>query len=277
LLPSLDAGRPVLSTARLLDFRNPRPCEVEGCDWPGHPDHGQPHPLWIPFTDWRQFLDSDLRDADILLDEVAGVASSRESGSLPFQVARELQKMRKRGITLSYTGPTFQRVEKIVRECTKLLTHCEGRFPVRVADASGIKAWRQNRMCVWRSYDAQEFEKFTSRERQEGSKRGGSVRIVERQSFWLPGSDVVRAYDTHDQVLSLGWANEAGVCLECGGRRTIPRCSCGPASSSPAERDHSHGEGPAPAGEPGEGSRPLRFVRGSGSRVSVPDAGSVQA
>jgi hypothetical protein len=34
------------------------------------------------------------------------------------------------------------------------------------------------------------------------------------------------AYETLDPVLSLGWANEAGMCMNCGGRRSIPKCAC---------------------------------------------------
>lgn len=222
LLPSLDAGRPVLSTARLLDFRDPRPCTELDCEWPGHPEHGQAHPCWVPFTDWRQLL--EFRDGDVLLDEVAGVASSRESGSLPFQVARDLQQLRKRAVTLSFTAPAFARTEKIVRECAQLLTHCTGLLSVKVSDDQAVTAWRRNRLLRWKSYDAAELEKFTGRDVTDDSKN--RLRPLATQLFRIEGSDVAHAYDSHDVVLSLGWANESGICLGCGGRRSAPRCSC---------------------------------------------------
>ena len=72
-LPSLEAGRPVLSTVRLLDYKNPRQCDDPTCTFPGHPNHQAAHPLYIPFKDYQQLLDA--RDCDVLMDEVTGVAS----------------------------------------------------------------------------------------------------------------------------------------------------------------------------------------------------------
>lgn len=227
LMPSLQAGRPVLSTARLLDFEHPRPCEDEACQWPGHPRHPAAHPAWVPFTDWRQLL--EFEHGDVLLDEVAGVASSRAGGSLPFQVARELQKLRKRDVTLSYTGPSFQRCELIIRECTLLLTHCSGRLARRLRAADGsARAWVEHRAVKWQTYDAQEFERFTSSD--AAQLEGARKRVIRRkysQFFRLASHPVLDAYDTHDAVLSLGWANDSGMCMECGGRRSVPRCDCG--------------------------------------------------
>jgi hypothetical protein len=226
LLPSLELGRPVLSTARILDYGNPRDCEDEGCVWPGHPEHGAAHPLWVPFLGWEQFL--SFEDGDIFMDEVAGVASSRESGALPFQVARELQKLRKRGVALSYTAPAFGRTDKIVRECTQLLTHCQGAMAVQRSDAVKGTVWRDRRFFTWKSYDAQEFDAFTSAKARATEGEGDRPRIkplfVDR--FWRPGSPAESAYDSYDAVLSLGWANDAGYCMTCGGRRRIPQCKC---------------------------------------------------
>lgn len=233
LLPDLDAGRPVLSTARLLDWRNPRPCEESDCRWPGHPEHGQAHPAWVPFTEWRQLIGGAghpvFRDGAVLLDEVAGVASSRESGSLPFQVARDLQQLRKRHVSLSYTAPSFARTEKIIRECTRLITHARGSFAVSSDDEATDTTWKRNRMSRWRSYDGESFDTFNNAaitdERQ--SRQSQRPRALASQFFWIPGSEPAMAYGTDDDVLSLGWSNESGMCLECGGRRSVPRCSCG--------------------------------------------------
>ena len=138
-LPSLESGRPVLSTVRLLDYGNPRECE--GCndeshlrpvfgpvilrdetyvelerlatergvspsdvpewDVPTHDRNGFPirdvvdwvthraaHPLYVPFTDWEQLLNA--KSCDILMDEVTGVGSSRESHAMPAPVANML-------------------------------------------------------------------------------------------------------------------------------------------------------------------------------------------
>lgn len=233
LLPSLEAGRPVLSTARLLDYRNPRPCTDEGCLWPGHPEHGQAHPGWVPFVDWSQLL--TFTDGEVFMDEIAGVASSRETGALPFQVARELQKLRKRNVALSYTAPAWSRADKIVRECTQLLTLCQGRMAV-TRDGDHESLWRERRLFVFRSYDAQEFEAFTGAKAQQTDVDGKrKIRALTVSRFWRPGSPVERAYDTYDAVLSLGWANDSGLCMTCGGKRMVPRCNC-----AESHREESH-------------------------------------
>jgi hypothetical protein len=231
LLPDLDAGKPVLSTARLLDFRNPRECEDSSCQWPGHPEHGAAHPAWVPMTDWRQLIGGEghpvFRDGAVLLDEVAGVASSRESGTLPFQVARDLQQLRKRKVSLSFTAPSFARTEKIIRECTRLIVHARGSLPVRVDTGVTDVSWRRNRLTRWRAYDGEAFDSFTNASVSQ-EKQSTRPQPISAQWFWIPGSDAAAAYDSADDVLSLGWANESGMCLSCGGKRTISRCNCGP-------------------------------------------------
>lgn len=254
LLPDLDAGRPVLSTARLLDWRNPRPCEETACDWPGHPEHGQAHPAWLPFTEWHQLIGGGgypvFRDGSVLLDEVAGVASSRESGSLPFQVARDLQQLRKRRVSLSYTAPSFSRTEKIIRECTRAIVHAKGTLSVRSDDEATDTAWRRNRLTRWRTYDGEAFDAFSNAAITDDRDHRQSMRpkAVHAEFFWIPGSPPAQAFDTFDQVLSLGWANESGMCLECGGRRSVPRCSCGSAGRAGEAADSAVGA-PAPSGD----------------------------
>jgi len=270
LMPSLDAGRPVLSTARLLDWRNPRDCDDESCTWPGHPDHGAAHPAWVPFQEWQQLIGGSghkpFRDGDVFLDEVAASASSRSSGSLPFQVERDLQQLRKRNVTLTYTAPALARTEKIIRECSVLFTMCHGAFPVTRRDDVEVSAWKQNRLLRWESFDAVELEKFTMREANDRDANGRrKIRPVVRQWFRLAGCDVLRAYDTMEAVEGVGgWASESGMCLSCGGRRSVPRCSCA------ATDEHVHDAAPAAP----EGARTPRRVR---AVVSVPDPAASSA
>ena len=49
-MPDLDAGLPCLSTVRLLDFRNPRPCDDPNCKDLEHVrGHQAVHPLYGSF------------------------------------------------------------------------------------------------------------------------------------------------------------------------------------------------------------------------------------
>lgn len=246
-IPSLMAGRPVLSTVRLLDFERPRECE--GCDEDGHqievfepmqpPEgmtvadwiratepgerrrfvghrvHGAAHPLYVPFTDWQQFL--DFRGGDILMDEVTGVGSSRESHSMPAPVANNLTQMRRADVVIRWTSPAWARADKIIRECSQAVTYCTGHLPKRTGNLD--RAWRQRRMYRWKTFDATVFEDFTAGKREQLDTLLGDW-------HWGPKSGVFDAYDTFDSVSSIGTVTEGGTCYRCGGRRRAPECSC---------------------------------------------------
>lgn len=217
LVPVLDAGQmPVLSTVRLLDFRNPRPCDDPYCQGEGHPDHAAAHPSWRALVDARQMVDA--HDCVIFLDEVTGVASSREGSKLPVQLANLLVQCRRRNIELVWTAPNWARADRIVREVTQCVTACRGFWPrTRMADG---KAWSENRLFMWKSYDARDMDQWSEEKRKK--IRAHHVQW-HRRSRHLAQS----AYDTFAGVASFGWASDAGMCMSCAGRRTVPICKCG--------------------------------------------------
>lgn len=236
-LPSLEAGRTVLSTVRLLDYNNPRPCE--GCDAPGHAlGHQQAHPLWVPFTDWGQLLD-DADHWDVLMDEVTGVASSRESQGMPAPVANRLVQLRRKDVIVRWSAPSWARADKIIRECSQAVTHTTGYLPVRAESEDGTdRMWRNRRMFKGKTYDADLFEDFSVGKREQLS-------ALTVDWHWGPSSPVFDAYDTLDAVLSIGTVTDSGRCYRCGGRRRVPNCSC---PDSHAHDDEDRGEpGGAPA------------------------------
>lgn len=227
-MPTLDRGRTVLSTVRLLDWRRPRPCDDVWCTLPGHgiddegqalvPDHMAAHPAWVPLTEWHQLLDAE--HCDVLMDEVTGVASSRESAGMPAAVANLLVQLRRRDVVLRWTAPSWSRADKIIRETSQAVTACLGYFPVPDVDGSGQeRLWRRRRLFRWRTFDAAEFEEWTV-------GKAEALRPWAREWWWGPGSDAFRAYDTLDSVLAIGHVLETGRCATCGGRRSLPACSC---------------------------------------------------
>jgi len=217
-LPTLAAGRPVLSTVRLLDYDNPRDCE--GCDLPGHAaGHLQAHPGWVPFTEWTQLM--EFTYGDVIMDEVTGVASSRESHSMPTMVANQLVQLRRRDVVLRWTAPSWARADKIIRECSQAVTYCRGRLPVKVKTGADEddRQWRARRLFIWKTYDASDFEDFTSGKREALASQTSDM-------FWGPNSPAFAAYDTYDAVMSIGTVTDSGRCADCGGRRSAPQCSC---------------------------------------------------
>lgn len=221
-LPTLAAGRRVLSTVRLLDWENPRECE--GCDQaeyhligPGLPRHMQAHPLWDPFTDWEQLLEAER--CDVLMDEVTGVASSRESHSMPAPVANKLVQLRRADVVVRWSAPSWARADKIIRECSQAVTYAQGYLPKLTTDEEGDRLWRNRRLFRWKTYDAADFEEFTVGKREQ-------LRSITHDWHWGPSSPVFSAYDTFDAVLSIGTVTDSGRCYRCGGRRRVPQCSC---------------------------------------------------
>lgn len=191
---SLDAGRPVLSTVRLL-----------GSD-------GQAHPLWIPMTGWDTLLDAE--HCDVLMDEVSGVASARASMSLPGPVEVLLQQLRKRDIKLRWTAPSWQRADRVIRECTQAVVLCYSMF----RSAAVGQHWRTTRLLKARLVDARDLDDLT-----DGVKQRAPALHVD----WVRVSryHAKSRYDTLEQVMSLPTV-EGGRCARCGGRRRIPTCTC---------------------------------------------------
>lgn len=224
-LPSLDSGRSVLSTVRLLDFRNPQACNgfqgrhgqtrCEICATPDAPAHMQAHPSWVPFREWEQLLAAE--HCDVLMDEVAGVASSRESQSMPSAVVLALQQCRRADLVIRWSAPAWARADKIIRETSQAVTFAVGHLAVEHTD--GDRLWRNRRLFQWRTYDANAFEDFTVGKRQQ-------LKPLLHDLHWGPSSPAFRGYDTLDTVLSIGTVTESGRCYRCGGSRRAPACSC---------------------------------------------------
>lgn len=235
-LPTLAAGRPVVSTVRILD-----------------PATGEPHKLWVPLKDYRTLLQVEF--CDVILDEVTGVASSRESSGMPAVVANHLVQLRRRDIAMRWTAPSWKRADTIIRECSQGVTLCMGFAPQKIAadptthdgphdrrqgpllagdhvpsdtwacliegehEHQDDRLWSSKRLFYWRTYDAAAFDEWTAYRKEK-------VRPVARQLHWRPGHVAARSYDTFDAVLSLGAVTEAGLCMECDGHRQKKACQC---------------------------------------------------
>jgi len=272
-LPSLDAGRTVLSTVRLLDFRNPRPCDDPACTSPNHAEHMAAHPGWVPWTSWTQLL--EVEHADVLADEVTGVASSRESQSMPSVIANALVQLRRRDVVLRWTAPSWSRADLIIRECSQAATLCTGFLPVRVQsdDDDEDRMWRHRRLFRWLTYDASLLDELSAGKRDNLSRWCFDL-------HWGPGSPAFDAFDTFDSVSTIGHVTDSGRCMHCGGRRTAPACSCAdyepPARTRRARTDAGSPDGAASGVRPtapAVAAQPVVSVR-TPVAVEIPPASS---
>lgn len=126
-LPSLAMGRSVLSTVHLLDWTIPDVDKLHMAVPPGSDAKCNPeahHPLFTELCDYRQLLDAE--HCDVLLDEVTGVASSRESATMPAEIANLLVQLRRRDLCMRWTAPNWSRADVIIRECSQAVTTCRG-------------------------------------------------------------------------------------------------------------------------------------------------------
>lgn len=203
---SMDLGRDILSTVRVLDPRT-----------------GEPYANYEPFTRWEQLLEA--RSCDVLMDEILGVAASTSGQSLPLEVQLLLNQLRRRDVLLRWTAPAWSRCNIVLREVTQAVTVCRGYMPKFEASGDGSRLWGMNRLFRWTTYDAIEFTTWS--DSKEGTLKGKA-----NAWLWRPGSWAEASYDTFDSVDNVD--SGEGYCFRCGGMRPKikrPACSC------------SHGEG----------------------------------
>lgn len=204
-LPSLAAGRPILSTVALLDHRT-----------------GEPHPLWTPLRSVWQLL--DWRDGDILMDEITGIFDSRDGG-MPGEIRRLMPQMRRRNVQIRWTGIDWDNTDRRLRQITQAVVMCRGYVPDhRAVRADGsrdaLAMWAPKRAFSLVTYDAQtlsQSEDSKAITQEETRKR--RARVLNREWYVASGILARRSYNTLDDVLGVD-----SSCTECGGRIMTRTC-----------------------------------------------------
>ena len=199
---SMDLGRPILSTVRVLDPRT-----------------GQEYAGYEPFRRWEQLL--AFRGGDVLMDEVIGIAASEAGKTLRKEVQLFLNQLRRRDILLRWTAPSWSRANIVLREVTQAVTVCRGYWPKYDNRGDDTRLWGSNRLFRWTTYEAFDFATWT--DNKEGKLKGKA-----NAWLWRPGSWAEASYDTFDSVDHVD--SGEGVCLNCGGERpklVRPVCTCG--------------------------------------------------
>lgn len=192
--------RTVLSTVVILD-----------------PATGEPADRFVHLTSYGLML-REAYHADLLLDEVQGVADAQDHASMPAPIRNVIAKMRARDVTVRWTTPDFSNANKRLRTITQAVVHCKGTHKVPVPG----RLWRSARHFRWSVFDAKLFDEFNH-------SKANNLEPEAVQHFWRPGHPAERAYSTLAAVVSLGIAADGGSsCIGCGGRRTAPSCDCPP-------------------------------------------------
>jgi hypothetical protein len=247
-LPTLEKGRPVLSTVRLTDYTDPRPCdgwEYGPATVYGEPPipcpivhphtrehlddgHLQAHPLYLRFTQWEQLVRFEA--GDIIMDEITGIAASGASG-LPSAAVNKFPQLRRADVAVRITGLSWSRVNKQLREACQIVTRCRGVLPVPAnTDFAQDRIFRPKRISLSATYSCDDLpvDDITQHAFTE-------CRPIRKARLWIPGSVAVGAYDTFAPVDVVGAVNEFGICIACDGSRTRPKCSCPVPSTESAD------------------------------------------
>lgn len=176
---------------------------------------GVPARLYRPLVNYQQLL--TIEHADVIFDEVAGIADSSSSASMPVQVINWQHKLRKGDIRQRVTTPAYARCALPIRQVAQVVVECRGFAPTRTIG----KLWRPRRIVQAKAYDAFAFEDFIASEGQRNR-----LKPLAKALIWVPKSEAIHRYNSFGQVLQLGHINEAGMCMNCGGSRARPKCAC---------------------------------------------------
>jgi hypothetical protein len=215
--PALAEGREVWST-----------CEID-------------HPNARVLESWRQL--PDLRGALVLFDEISSCLPSRSFSSVPPQLIRLMNQLRKVDVELAWTAPNWARADVVLREVTQRVTTCQvfvrdkyhreygvAKFPhlwqpsLRTLDGKPDvrnPKWPSNSLFRWKMYDAQAFEEFSVHVTE-------TLRPVRSYWYWRPFHSAQYLYSTLDAVALLDHIDDTGVCIGCGGTRSRQKCRCAP-------------------------------------------------
>lgn len=176
---------------------------------------GVPHPRFVPLTSYQQLL--TIEHADVLFDEVAGIADASGSASMPVQVINWQHKLRKSDIRQRVTTPAYARAALPIRQVAQVVVECRAFWPKRM---HGL-LWRPRRVILATAYDAWAFDDFVASDGQRGK-----LKPLARGLVWVPKSRALEAYNSFGQVLQLGHVTDSGMCITCGGTRSRPKCGC---------------------------------------------------
>lgn len=220
-LLSLATGRRLLSTVTILDAES-----------------GNPHPGFELFTSWRQF--HDIRNTDIISDEITGIMDSRDSG-MPKHVRKMLPQMRRENVRFSWTGINWDNTDRRLRQLTWFMVACSAHAPDRrIQRMDGAPAianiWAPNRLFVVTTFDATRMTKSEDSDRlTEDDNKRRRAKVINREYVWgprerpawtrgfparlHPGALAFASYNTLDAV-----AQVDNSCPDCGGKITEKIC-----------------------------------------------------
>lgn len=177
------------------------------------------HPSVVPLKSWRQ-IDPGMTRTLVVLDEISSMFDARESGKMPTQLITRFQQLRKNDNAVAWTGPDWDRADKVLRSVTRAVWYSVGYLPEAVEG----REWRSNRLFRFRRYSTATFDRFVTA--QAESDRADTPRHASQRFYLRKRHEAQLLYDTYASVSLLDHLDEFGTCIECGGTRRRVECSC---------------------------------------------------
>ena len=282
-LPSLEAGRPVLSTVRLLDYADPRTCDDPLCEANPASGHYRHRPTLAgkaaQIRNAKRIHAHGNRDGEPDLEpvevELVGVHQAAHPLWIPwtkweqlltFQfgdvLADEMTGVASSRDSMALPSAVVNHFQQLRRDDIPFRYTCPDwartdkslREPTQtVTVCEGYlptPAVDDRGDRVWKQRRLFKWKTYDARALDSWTE-GKSESLKAEVSEWHygPGSAAFAAYDTFDAVLQVGTVTEAGRCHRCGGTRRAPQCRC--EASSVELRVVSRTDGGAPLGVPG--------------------------
>ncbi|MFC4244754.1 hypothetical protein ACFOYW_15375 [Gryllotalpicola reticulitermitis] len=183
---------------------------------------GRPHPLYRKLDSWDPLLYAE--HAVFFLDEINGVAASRNYSALPVQVMTTIEQQRKTENVIVYTGPRMASADTTLRGITQLVIDC--RSHMHVKKGHELSPWKPGRLFHVRAFDALDKESFDKGDTSQKRLKQHRLRAKVVMWWWGPGSEVFESYSTKGAVSRIGTVSDSGVCAHCGGTKTRHKCTC---------------------------------------------------
>lgn len=151
----------------------------------------------------------DLRDATVCLDEIVSIfPSSAATTTLPAEVQVLLNTARHRGITIRWSAPDWMRAQIMLRSVT------QAAVSVNPVGKRGKGLWPEPWWSAVTVWDARSGRVDSTPERRLRRR----LLLPRRSPAW-------GAYDTLADAPVIGHPDTGGICVDCGGSRTRPRCT----------------------------------------------------
>ncbi len=153
-----------------------------------------------------------VHNATVVLDEIATILPSGSAQSLPAEIRVLVQAARHRNVTLRWSAPAWGRAVIDLRQVTQAVVNVQPMGRRNVFKRAEL--WPEPLCSFVRVWDT------------IGVKLDSTPdKILRRRLLRLRACPSWGAYDTHADVPFVGFPDSSGVCIDCGGSRTRPKCS----------------------------------------------------